>query len=297
MSLHILDYSWARPSPQSIKDFPAIGVMRYLGSDTNGRDVDVAELESLWGAGLGVGFVYESSANRALQGYDAGRYDAGQADYYLSLLGVPDAVPCYFACDCDVDYHETWGAVEDYYAGTMASCHPARCYGEADVIDMCHNSFGMIHGWQPAASSWSGGRLSPHASMWQKWPYVMNDQCDDNEVLCPNDQIDWLWGGDDMGLTTDDLNKIRDITYQVVNDTLAKMYTGSRAISVQGRPEVWEFAYRDGQLCRRYIGDPDQIGMLQYADHLSGKRGDPPRMLTDPHDIEEFERLPAIGWS
>lgn len=296
MTTYILDYSWARPSPQSLKDYPAVGVMRYLGPGTNGRDVTAGELESLMGAGLGVGFVWETSANRVLQGYDAGCYDASQVDYHAGRLGIPDGVPIYYAADCDVDPSETWGAVLDYYAGALASCHPARSYGEADVLDMVHDTFGMAHGWQPAATSWSDGRLSVNASMYQRWPYVMNDQCDQNDVLVPNDRIDWLWGGGDMGLSQDDLNQIKTITYEVVNDTLAKMYTGARPVSVKDKPEVWQLVYRQGELCRRYIGRPNQIGMLQYVDHLSGKRGDPPRELTEPADIDEFELLPTVGY-
>ena len=93
MTEHILDYSWARPSPQSIVDFPAIGVMRYVGPGNNGSDITTGEMAALHDAGLGVGLVYESSASRALSGYDGGAYDAGQAAYYANLLGWPALAP------------------------------------------------------------------------------------------------------------------------------------------------------------------------------------------------------------
>lgn len=292
----ILDYSWARPSPQSCKDYPAIGVMRYLGNDWSGRDIGPDELAALLGAGLGVGFVFETSANRVLQGYDAGCWDADSATKYMVDLGVPNDIPVYFAADCDVNPAQSWGVVMDYYAGALGCAHPARSYGEADVLDMCFDTFGMRHGWQPAATSWSDGRLSVNASMWQRWPYVMNDQCDQNDVLCPDDQIDWLFGGCDMPLSQSDLNAIKNVVYDCVNTTLANMYTGSRAVEIDGRAEVWELVTNGGVLSARYIGEPQEIGALQYLDRLAGKRGDPPRKLSDPKDIEWFDRLPKIGF-
>jgi Rv2525c-like, glycoside hydrolase-like domain len=289
-----MDYSWARPSPQSLVDYPSIGVMRYIGPGNGGRDLTVTEAESLWAVGLGVGLVWETSANRALQGYDAGAYDASQADYYAARLGAPDDVPIYYACDCDVDYHETWGVVLDYFAGTLCSCHSARCYGEADVIDMTFETFGMRHGWQPAASSWSGGRLSPNAGMWQKWPYVMNDQCDENDVLIPNDQIDWLWGGGDMGLSTDDLHQIKNMMTEVVNSALASNYTGARALKDPDDPTEYELVVKQGDVCRRGIPSSGQAAMLKWVDHLAGKPTDQPRVVPPEH-LDAFRELPVVG--
>lgn len=296
MTLHILDYSWARPSPQSIVDFPAIGVMRYVGPGNGGRDITTGELQSLHDAGLGVGLVWESTANRALDGYDAGAYDASQATYYANRLGWP-GLPIYYACDCDVSTSQAYGQVLEYFRGTTAGGpYAARAYGEADVLDAAAQNLGMRHGWQPASTAWSGGRLSVNASMYQQWPYVMNDQCDDNFVLCANDQIDWLWGygGLDMPLTQDDLNSIKSIVDNAINAALGKMYTGARALQAEGDPGVFEIVVDDGQVMRRYIPSPDQIGMLQWTDHLAGDGRTPVRVITDPAYKREFLDLPVV---
>lgn len=295
MTTHILDYSWSRPSPQSIVDYPAIGVMRYVGPGNNGRDITTGELASLHDAGLGVGLVYESSANRALSGYDGGCYDAGQAAYYANRLGWPAGLPIYFACDCDVTTSDAYGKVLEYFRGCTTGQFPARAYGEADVLDATAQNLGFRHGWQPASTAWSGGRISANASMLQQWPYVMNDQCDDNHVVCPTDAIDWLWGEGSMPLTQEDLNAIQNIVTNTVNAAMKANYTGARAVAAQGDPGVFEIVVKDGQVCRRHIPSPTQIGMLQWVDHLAGDGGTPTRTITNPDYIREFLALPVIS--
>lgn len=294
--MKLVDYSWARPAPADIAALGYAGALRYVGPGNGGRDLTRPECEALWAAGLGVGLCWETQANRVLDGYEAGCYDASQADFYASMLGAPDDVPIYFAADCDVNPAQTWGVILDYFAGAMQSCHVARAYGEADVLDMCADTYGMRHGWQAGASSWSDWRTSPNASMLQSAYYVMDDQCDENTVLCPTDQVDWLWGGQiDMPLTQGDLNAMRQVMREEINGAMANNYTGSRALKVDGKPEVWELLPYQGDVGRRYIGRPTQQRMLQWADHLAGPRDQAPRVLTDPDDIREFEALPVVG--
>ena len=103
-----------------------------------------------------------------------------------------------------------------------------------------------------------------------------------------------LYGGDDMPLSNDDLAAITRIVDQSINSALASSYTGSRALQVQGESEVYQLVYKSGELCRRHIPRPQQIGMLQYVDGLAGPRGQAPRVLTDPADIAEFLDLPEV---
>jgi hypothetical protein len=114
-------------------------------------------------------------------------------------------------------------------------------------------------------------------------------------VVCPTDRIDWLWNGDDVALNQDDLNRIGQVVDQSINKALAMTYTGSRALMVPDDPGIYQLVYRSGELCRRHIPTPSQIGMLQFVDGLAGARGDPPRMITDPVEIDEFLALPVIG--
>lgn len=293
---HILDYSWARPSVESMQAFPAIGVMRYVGPGNGGRDITPGEMDYLRDGGLGVGLVWESTANRALDGYDAGAYDASQATYWADRLGWP-GLPIYYACDVDVSTSQAYGVVLEYYRGTTAGGpYPARSYGEADVLDAVHDNLGMVHGWQPASTAWSGGRLSSHASMHQQWPYVMDDQCDDNFVLCPSDDIDWLWGygGSDMPLSSEDLNQIKSIVDNAINNALKNSYTGARALCTEGEEGIFELVVKDGQVARRHIPNPDQLKMLQWVDHLAGTGDGAARKITDETYRREFLALPIV---
>lgn len=97
-----------------------------------------------------------------------------------------------------------------------------------------------------------------------------------------------------MGLSTDDLNQIRNVVAEVVNDTMAKNYANGRALCVQDEPEVWEIVTANGERCRRHIPTPDEQRMLQWVDILAGEKGQTPRTLTDPADIEAFKALPVV---
>lgn len=270
--------------------------MRYLGPGNNGRDITTGELDSLHSAGLGVGLVWETSANRALAGYDAGAYDAGQAAYYAGVLGWPAGLPIYYACDCDVSTGQAWGQVLEYFRGCSSGQYPARAYGEADVLDATGSNLGFRYGWQPAATSWSDNRVSGNAGMLQQWPYVMNEQCDNNIVTCPSDSIDWLWyPGGDMPLSQEDLNQIQNIVTNSVNSAMSQNYTGARALTTQGDPAAYELVVEQGVLGRRHIPTPGQIAMLQWADYLAGDGSGKVRVITNPQHMAEFNSLPVFG--
>jgi hypothetical protein len=295
VTTQILDYSWARPSPQSCKDFPAVGVMRYLGPGNNGRDITKAELDSLHSVGLGVGLVWETTAGMALEGYNAGAHHASEASYYAGLLGWPAGMPIYFACDCDVSTSQAYGQVLDFFRGTTTGGYPARAYGEADVLDATAEHLGFRYGWQPAATSWSNNRISPNAGMLQQWPYVMGDQCDNNIVTCPSDLIDWLWNpGAEMPLSQDDLNQIQSIVTNSINKAMNESYTGLRALKAEGDAAAYELVVVDGVLGRRYIDSVGQIQMLQWADYMAGTGQGNIRTITDPVYKDEFQRLPVF---
>src|SRR5262245_34078008 len=279
----VLDYSWARPSPQSMLDYGASGVMRYLGPGNGGRDITPGECETLHDAGLGVGLVWETTAARALEGYDAGAYDAGQADYWAAYCHAPDELPIYFAVDTDVNPNQTWGPVLDYFAGAMCSAHPTRAYGEADVIDMMAQAYGAPYGWQAAAPAWSDWRTSANTGMLQSAYYVLDDQCDHNDVLCPNDCVDWLWNGGSMGLSQNDLNQINQIVNDGINAALSRYYTGARALKTPDSDTQYELVVMgDGTLAKRAIPSLSQVEMLKWADHIAGPPDADPRTITDP---------------
>lgn len=197
----ILDYSVAVPTAAEIRAAGYLGSMRYLGYDD--RCVKRPEIDGLHAEGLGVGFVWETSASRAATGgYEGGHDDAGRAHVCLMELGVPPHIPVFYACDQDMTTGNQ-AAILDYFRGVhdvtevlleLGTGHAWEGYGEADLMDVLYRFFGREMGWQSGA--WSNRRVSDHACMYQQIGYVMNDRADRNTVLKP---VTWLWfGGEEM---------------------------------------------------------------------------------------------------
>lgn len=187
----VADYSWARPAPSALQASDFIGAVRYLGPGNGGRDITASELRTLHDAGLGVGFVWETSTTASLAGNTAGRSDAAKANHYADALGVPDWVPIFMTVDTDVSTGQIRGPIADYFRGAVAvSKRPIRPYGEADLLDiLCGELRLMDCGWQTAA--WSQGKLSNYRCMRQRWPPIMNNTVDVND-LGPM-PTDFLW--------------------------------------------------------------------------------------------------------
>lgn len=188
------DYSWARPKPAALVDAGCVGVIRYLGPGNKGRDIMPPERDALHGAGLGIGLVWETTTTAALAGWQAGWSDFAAANRYADALGVPADHPIFFAVDTDVTPAQARGPVADTLRGAMkASKRPVRPYGEFDVLEVLCGELRLVPcGWQCAA--WSGGRKSVYRCMYQKWPPVMDDTVDHNDIgPMPND---FLWHPD-----------------------------------------------------------------------------------------------------
>lgn len=109
------------------------------------------------------------------------------------------------------------------------------------------------------------------------------------------------FAGGDMPLNNDDLAKIRTVVEDVVNDKLATMYTGQRAVSspAGGVYEVIRDPHATDpelSLLKRHFPRQRQINLLRFVDGLAeaGPGGDA-RMITDPEMAAEFEALPVVG--
>jgi hypothetical protein len=110
-----VDYSFARPSPESLVKMGISFVIRYVPYGATGKDLTKEELQSLLNAGLSVGFVFQryGSEFQAQQPYIAGlgvkagdSFGAGvaianQAKNGLKKLEVPDDIVVYFAIEAD----------------------------------------------------------------------------------------------------------------------------------------------------------------------------------------------------
>ncbi len=215
----VVDYSWARPNPAAIAAAGYIGAVRYLATDdpaNAGKILRQPELAALHAAGLAVAVVWETTANRAGEGYAPGAGDAQAADRMADTLGWPADRPIYYA----VDFQASPGQVDAYFQGVASAARrPWGVYGHYGIIEAYAGRTRYL--WQCAAWSGQGAgtggsidgrRLSAHAVLYQRVGYVLGDTCDANDVLAPD------WGGwhpnltptveDDMPYSEDDLVRI-----------------------------------------------------------------------------------------
>lgn len=135
-------------------------VIRYL-SHTPSKDIDTSELHALRAVGIAVGFVWETSATRALSGFAAGVEDAVQTKKRMQAFGVPNTVPCFFA----VDFDAAPGTVDAYFDGVKHVLGSrAGVYGGFRVCEHLY-SRGIHWCWQTYA--WSSGHWFTHAQLQQ----------------------------------------------------------------------------------------------------------------------------------
>lgn len=172
-----IDIAWDRPSTASIKASGASGVLRYLSTDPS-KNLTAAEVHDYASAGLGVGTVWETTATRATQGYQAGIDDASLADGQRKSLGLPSDHIIFFAVDTDT----SWASAADYARGFSAVIGQSRVgvYGGLDVIDGAHGA-GYRYLWQTLA--WSRGVRSKWACLYQNGNTLFSGGADVNDIL------------------------------------------------------------------------------------------------------------------
>lgn len=165
MAQWVLDYSFARPAISDMMAKGYTGVVRYLSPPPNGKNLDAAERDALLAAGLDIGLVWETSATRAEQGYNAGLSDAHRANGYADALNYPAGATIWYAVDENIPFAQ----VADYFRGIKdAGGRPWSAYGNEETIDSVAG-MGAAMGWQ--VSTWddgSGPRVSPHAALVQE---------------------------------------------------------------------------------------------------------------------------------
>jgi hypothetical protein len=167
MSLMGVDIAWARPDSSQIRAAGAHFVARYLSPDSS-KNLTASEVQSYPADGLSIVVVWESAANRMLDGYAAGVADAQAAEIQRAAVGLPSTMPLYFACDFDAvgsQYH----TVNEYMRGVNSVIGLSRSgiYAGYCVVE---NVFAApataAYAWQ--ADAWSNGNWSAHANIRQE---------------------------------------------------------------------------------------------------------------------------------
>jgi hypothetical protein len=164
-----IDYAW-----HGALDFDcmrAAGVtfiMRYFSNDPT-KDLSASELAAANAAGLPVGVVWETTADRMLGGSSAGWDDAHAADGMAMALGMR-GIPIYFACDFDATEADQV-LINSYLDGASSVIGRDRVgiYGGYWPVSRALDADRARWAWQTYA--WSGGQWDARAQLRQ----VQND--------------------------------------------------------------------------------------------------------------------------
>jgi hypothetical protein len=166
-----IDYSFARPDPAAIRAAGYGGVWRYLSTDPD-KSLGKEEAAALHAAGLGIGLVWESTAQRSLEGAQAGTDDGITAAEQARALGVPDGCPLLVAVADFAATPDQVGTIHDYYFHFRSQVMGWQYggYGTGYVIDALVAAGAEGLWWQSAEDDQgtSGGKVSPNASIYQR---------------------------------------------------------------------------------------------------------------------------------
>lgn len=203
MSVHGLDWAWWQPSRKQLEDLDTTFACRYLATLPNSKVLTREEAERLskaWSIWLVV--VWETTANRATKGFQAGRLDAAEALRQARALGMPELRPIYFAVDFDAT---NFNQIKDYFAGLVNELGVERVgvYGSFDVCRWLKLNELATWFWQTYA--WSGGRWFDGNHIEQ---YKNLANYDHNRAK-QDDYGQWMPGVEpDMALSNEDIEKI-----------------------------------------------------------------------------------------
>ena len=163
-----VDYSYSRPDPNALRQAGKDFVIRYVGGSGSsvGKNITASEVQSLRAASLDIVIVFESYAQRMLEGYSAGAADANTAIAQATQAGAPSNFFCYFACDFDATLANQT-AINAYLDGAASVIGLQRVgiYAGYWPLSRALNANKATKGWQTAA--WSGGNLDTRAVLYQ----------------------------------------------------------------------------------------------------------------------------------
>lgn len=159
-----IDYAWGSPNPKLFKQGGVKYVMRYISHDAK-KDLTPIEVRALRANGIKFGLVFESTANRALGGFDAGVEDAKFAKARIKTLGVTK-IPVYFGVDFDATPKQR-KIVTEYLNGAVSVLGKEQVgvYGSFYVVQDAVNFRTCDWYWQTLA--WSGGQIHPNTHIYQ----------------------------------------------------------------------------------------------------------------------------------
>ena len=160
---------WSVAHPPSDKALAAAGVTfacRYLSHNPS-KNLKLLEADHLSSLGIDLVVVWETTANRALAGHDAGVADATEALRQANHLGMPEDRAIYFAIDFDATAHQLQNEITEYFQGVNEVLGAARTgvYGGFRQVGAMFDAGLVSFGWQTYA--WSAGHWDARAQIQQ----------------------------------------------------------------------------------------------------------------------------------
>lgn len=166
-----VDYSFARPDLQMLKDRGVIFIARYLwklkyddGVRTN-KGLSKEENDQAEALGLEVVFIYEEDGKELNKGFDAGVRVAKEAEKYRIANGLP-VKPIYFNVDYDAQQGEFAAIIEALKGvASVIGLDRVGLYAGYNVVKMAFDA-GVIK-WGMQTYAWSGGLWDSRAQLRQ----------------------------------------------------------------------------------------------------------------------------------
>jgi glycoside hydrolase-like protein len=254
------DHSWGRPGAQAIKGAGYLGVMRYLGDPSNGRNLGKPEMDSYHRVGLLVGFIWEGAANRVLSGFSGGAQDGPAANDWADKLGVPNNVPIIgTTVDFQASVDQLRGPIADYAKGfSRNSKRPQLPYGSDTTLNVLCGELGLFPcGWQTRA--WSAGRVSRFACMIQEVGYVLGDTSDHNSILMLDEATKLGWN---PNIVTPKPQEDEDVKAQILWTKADSQWARDVAGLTENRPYAF---WWNGGMDIKYLQNDDETNWIRWA--------------------------------
>jgi hypothetical protein len=161
-----VDYSFARPNLDKLKEAGVTFIVRYLWPNTTGsKGLSRAEYDQIKARGMNVVYVYEEDGSELTGGGPAGIRVAQRAKQIIAQQGLP-MQPIYFAIDHDYSGPALAACVEAVKAAsTVLGAGMTGIYGGYNHIVSMQAARACGFFWQTYA--WSGGRVATGIHLYQ----------------------------------------------------------------------------------------------------------------------------------
>lgn len=295
-----VDFSYANISGAALAAAGKVFAMRYLTGA--GKALTEPEIADLRGAGIDIGLIFESSANRALDGKQAGIEDARTASLAAAHLGAPLDTAIYFAVDFNAQVSDQ-PLIDAYLKGAQSIIgERVGVYGGYGLVKRCAASKTAAWFWQTYA--WSAGNVFAGAHVLQ---YNNGEKINTEWVdLCRAFRPFGQWAANPQsGPIGGDVLKISDtiartfdigVGVDVLDPSGAKIGTTTQASTGLASPFVAVIGPTHYLAFPTTSGGVQQLGLVHLTDAKNVKAVVPPPVDTTPFSQGDIDAARAAGY-